>query len=56
MLAYLRDVLPVPVITGLEFGHIARHVTIPFGAQGRLLSEADKFTLWLSDYPTVRIA
>lgn len=56
MLAYLRDVLPVPVITGLEFGHIARHVTIPFGAQGRLLSVADKFTLWLSDYPTVRIA
>jgi muramoyltetrapeptide carboxypeptidase len=53
MLTYLRATLPVPVLTGLEFGHIARHVTIPFGAQGHLICDGDAWTLTLSDYPTV---
>lgn len=56
MLAYLRKTLPVPVLTGLSFGHIARRVTLPFGAQGRLQSDPAGFTLTLSDYPTVRHA
>lgn len=56
MLAHLRATLPVPVINGLSFGHIPRRVTIPFGAQGRLLSHAEGFSLQLSDYPTVRRA
>jgi muramoyltetrapeptide carboxypeptidase len=56
MLAHVREVLPVPVLTGLEFGHIARRVTIPFGAQGHLVCDAGRFTLSLSDYPTVRVA
>ncbi|WP_239700564.1 LD-carboxypeptidase [Massilia sp. 9096] len=56
MLAYLRATLPCPVLTGLEFGHIARHVTIPFGAQARLVSDGDAWRMTLSDYPTVRIA
>lgn len=54
MLAYLRATLPVPILTGLEFGHIARHVTIPFGAQGHLVSDGERWTLTLSDYPTVQ--
>jgi muramoyltetrapeptide carboxypeptidase len=54
MLAHLRATLPVPVLTGLPFGHIPRHCTIPFGAQARLVSDSDGFTLTLSDYPTVR--
>jgi muramoyltetrapeptide carboxypeptidase len=54
MLAYLREVLPIPVLTGLSFGHIPRRVTIPFGAQARLASGADGFRLTLSGYPTVR--
>jgi muramoyltetrapeptide carboxypeptidase len=53
MLAYLRATLPCPVLTGLEFGHIPKRVTIPFGAQGRLASRADGWTLTLSDYPTI---
>jgi muramoyltetrapeptide carboxypeptidase len=53
MLAYLRATLPLPVLTGLEFGHIARHVTIPFGAQGRLVSEGGNWRLTLSGYPTL---
>jgi len=55
MLAYLRANLPCPVLTGLEFGHIPRRVTIPFGAQGRLVSDGADWTLALSDYPTVRV-
>lgn len=56
MLAWLRAHLPLPVLTGLTFGHIDRRVTIPFGAQGRLESNLEGFTLTLSDYPTVRRA
>jgi muramoyltetrapeptide carboxypeptidase len=54
MLAYLRATLPCPVLTGLEFGHIPRRVTIPFGAQGRLVSDEAEWRLTMSDYPTLR--
>jgi muramoyltetrapeptide carboxypeptidase len=54
MLAYLRATLPCPVLTGLEFGHIARRVTIPFGAQGQLVSDEAGWRLTMSDYPTLR--
>jgi muramoyltetrapeptide carboxypeptidase len=54
MLAYLRATLPCPVLTGLEFGHIPRRVTIPFGARGRLVSQDGAWRLTLSDYPTVQ--
>jgi muramoyltetrapeptide carboxypeptidase len=54
MLAYLRATLPCPVLTGLEFGHIPRRVTIPFGAQGHLVSRDGSWRLDLSDYPTVQ--
>ena len=56
MLAHLRATLPVPILTGLSFGHVPRRVTIPFGAQGRLESHEEGFTLGLSDYPTLRTA
>jgi muramoyltetrapeptide carboxypeptidase len=55
MLAYLRATLPCPVLTGLEFGHIPRRETIPFGAQGRLVSENGAWKLTLSDYPTLQL-
>ncbi|NNG21488.1 muramoyltetrapeptide carboxypeptidase [Telluria aromaticivorans] len=54
MLAHLRATLRLPIINGLSFGHIARRVTIPFGAHGRLVSHRDGFSLGLSDYPTLR--
>lgn len=56
MLAYLRSTLPCPVLTGLEFGHIPRRVTIPFGAEGRLLASGDSWQLTLSHYPTLPVA
>jgi muramoyltetrapeptide carboxypeptidase len=54
MLAYLRETLPIPVITGLSFGHIPRHVTIPFGADATLVSNEEGFRLTMSGYPTLR--
>jgi muramoyltetrapeptide carboxypeptidase len=54
MLAYLRATLPIPVLTGLSFGHIPRRVTIPFGAEARLVSGSQGFRLTLSDYPLAR--
>jgi len=56
MLAHLRATLPLPVLTGLRFGHGPHRVTIPFGAQARLVSDTEGFRLRLSDYPTVRCA
>ena len=53
MVAYLRATLTIPVLTGLQFGHIRTRVTIPFGAQARLVSTDDGFELNLSDYPTI---
>ena len=55
MLAYVRATLPCPVLTGLEFGHIARRVTIPFGAQAHLVSDGQAWRMTLSSYPTVRV-
>ncbi|WP_317205174.1 muramoyltetrapeptide carboxypeptidase [Janthinobacterium sp.] len=53
MLAYVRARLPVPVLTGLEFGHISRRVTLPVGARARLRSDAAGFRLSARDYPTL---
>ena len=36
VLETLRQMLPCPVLTGLPFGHVARKVTLPFGAEGTL--------------------
>jgi muramoyltetrapeptide carboxypeptidase len=56
MLTYIRATLPAPVLTGLEFGHIARHVTIPFGAQGHLRCDGEHWSLTMSGYPTLQTA
>jgi muramoyltetrapeptide carboxypeptidase len=53
MLAYLRAHLPLPVLTGLQFGHIPKRVTIPFGAYATLVSDNERFKIIMSDYPTL---
>ncbi len=53
MLAYLRSVLPVPVLTGLPFGHVKERCTLPFGGMGHLRANAEGFDLTVSDYPTL---
>nr|WP_315216643.1 LD-carboxypeptidase [uncultured Duganella sp.] len=53
MLAYLRQRLPMPVLTGLPFGHIKRRATLPYGGTARLVSDARGFELTIGDYPTL---
>jgi muramoyltetrapeptide carboxypeptidase len=53
MLAYVRERLPIPVLTGLPFGHIKERCTLPFGGQAHLISDATGFDLSISGYPTL---
>jgi muramoyltetrapeptide carboxypeptidase len=53
MLAYVRERLPIPVLTGLPFGHIKERCTLPFGGQAHLVSDAGGFDLTISGYPTL---
>ncbi|GGY33817.1 muramoyltetrapeptide carboxypeptidase [Pseudoduganella albidiflava] len=53
MLAYLRATLPIPVLTGLPFGHVKHHCTLPYGGLARLTSDAEGFDLTVGDYPTL---
>jgi muramoyltetrapeptide carboxypeptidase len=53
MLAYLRSRLPIPVLTGLPFGHIKERATLPYGGMAHLVSEERGFDLTISDYPTL---
>jgi muramoyltetrapeptide carboxypeptidase len=50
MLAYLRSVLPVPVLTGLPFGHVPDKTTLAVGASARLESTVTGFSLAMSGY------
>ena len=50
MLAYLRERLPVPVITGLPFGHGKRRVTLPLGSWAQLHVESQHFSLKMQHY------
>jgi len=41
----LRTMLPIPVLTGLPFGHVARKLTLPYGALGTLHVQPGQYTL-----------
>ncbi|MFM0205807.1 muramoyltetrapeptide carboxypeptidase [Paraburkholderia sediminicola] len=49
----VRSVVGIPVITGLQFGHIPNMLTLPVGADAHLVSDAHGFKLTLSGYPTL---
>ncbi|CAG2129252.1 muramoyltetrapeptide carboxypeptidase [Cupriavidus plantarum] len=51
--AYMQDRLPIPLVTGLPFGHCARKLTLPVGTPARLTARAGGFTLALSGYPVL---
>ncbi|CAG2144088.1 muramoyltetrapeptide carboxypeptidase [Cupriavidus numazuensis] len=53
VVAYLRDQMQVPVLTGLPFGHCARKLTLPVGGQAQLSAHAEGFTLAMSGYPVL---
>jgi muramoyltetrapeptide carboxypeptidase len=53
MLAYVRKELGVPVLTGLPFGHMPHKLTLPVGAQVRLVSNDTTTRLAMSAYPAL---
>lgn len=53
MLAYLRAIIPVPVLTGLRFGHGRDKVTLAVGALAQLVSDGDAWELSMRNYPSL---
>ncbi|MFK3659735.1 muramoyltetrapeptide carboxypeptidase [Scandinavium sp. NPDC088450] len=53
MVDYLQSRLAIPVLSGLDFGHEQRTVTLPLGAKGRLVHNGDTTTLSLSGHPVI---
>jgi muramoyltetrapeptide carboxypeptidase len=51
MIEQMRKVTGIPIVTGLQFGHIDDLLTLPFGASAHLVANEQGFTLKLSDYP-----
>jgi muramoyltetrapeptide carboxypeptidase len=51
MIEHVRSVIGIPVITGLQFGHIPNLVTLPVGADAHLVADAHGFKLTASGYP-----
>lgn len=53
--AFLRSRLSVPLITGLDFGHEQRTVTLPIGANAMLKNTRQGTQLTLSGHPTMQL-
>ena len=51
MIEQVRAVVSIPVVTGLQFGHVPDMVTLPVGAHAQLVANAHGFRLTVSDYP-----
>jgi muramoyltetrapeptide carboxypeptidase len=41
----MRELLPIPVLTGMPFGHVAKKLTLPYGAIATLNISSGSFTL-----------
>ncbi|ECP4547994.1 muramoyltetrapeptide carboxypeptidase [Salmonella enterica] len=53
--AFLRSRLSIPLITGLDFGHEQRTVTLPIGANATLKNTRQGTQLTLSGHPTLQL-
>ncbi|ECG8589122.1 muramoyltetrapeptide carboxypeptidase [Salmonella enterica subsp. salamae] len=53
--AFLRSRLSVPLITGLDFGHEQRTVTLPIGANATLKHTRQGSEMTLSGHPTLQL-
>jgi muramoyltetrapeptide carboxypeptidase len=53
MLEWLRRELPVPIVTGLPFGHIRDKATLAVGAKALLRSTARGLRLQMHGYPNI---
>ena len=54
MLSFIRSQVTVPLLQGLQFGHVRDKLTLPVGAMASLRSDAEGFTLEVSGYPLPR--
>ncbi|HUP98240.1 MAG TPA: LD-carboxypeptidase [Usitatibacter sp.] len=46
----LRQIVPVPVLTGFPFGHVQRKATLPFGGRGTLMIQEGGYSLRFSGH------
>jgi len=54
VVARLREIAGVPVLSGLPYGHLARKLTLPIGGRARLVvRRGGRATLELSNYPSL---
>jgi muramoyltetrapeptide carboxypeptidase len=51
MTEHVRSLVGIPVVTGLQFGHVPSMLTLPVGADAHLVADTHGFTLSLSGYP-----
>ncbi|WP_345810772.1 muramoyltetrapeptide carboxypeptidase [Paraburkholderia sp. PREW-6R] len=51
MIEQMRSVIGIPVITGLQFGHVPNMLTLPVGADAHLVADSHGFKLTVSNYP-----
>jgi len=54
MIDFIRSRLDIPVISGLDFGHEQRTVTLPLGAHGILNHHNSGTTLTISGHPVIK--
>ncbi|GAB7536427.1 muramoyltetrapeptide carboxypeptidase [Burkholderia sp. 3C] len=53
MIDQVRETIGIPVVTGLQFGHVPDMVTLPVGGQAQLVANEHGFRLSVSDYPVL---
>lgn len=53
-IARVRAAVPVPIVTGLPFGHVARKATLPVGAAAQLIVRDGEAELAFSGHPTLK--
>jgi muramoyltetrapeptide carboxypeptidase len=53
MIEQVRSVIGIPIVTGLQFGHIPDMVTLPVGADAHLVAGAHGFKLTVSGHPVL---
>ena len=53
MIEQVRSLIGIPVVTGLQFGHVHNMVTLPVGADAHLVANAHGFRLTASGYPSL---
>ena len=51
VVCHLRSRITVPIVTGLQFGHVTDKVTLPVGAQATLNADRTGWSLHVEHYP-----